>query len=304
MSRPAAKQVITVGTRGSKLALIQATAAVDLLKGTNAELAFAIEEITTTGDTQRGAILGEGIFVKEIQKALLEGSIDLAVHSLKDLPTEPVEGLRLAAIPQRADPREALVGGTLGSLRKGARVGTGSPRRSAQLRRLRDDLEVVPIRGNVPTRVEKARSGEFDAVLLACAGLERLGIDPDEILDPLQILPAPGQGALALETRDESGPAGDACAQIDDLEIRAAVGAERILLREMGGGCLLPVGAWGRIEDGRLLLDAAVVSADGAREARGHVEGVPSDAEALARQLAEDLNSQGAMELLEDGFQR
>jgi hydroxymethylbilane synthase len=276
---------------------------VDLLKAANAELAFAIEKITTTGDRQGGAILGEGIFVREIQKALLDGSIDVAVHSLKDLPTELVEGLRIAAIPQRADPREALVGGTLGSLRKGARVGTGSPRRSAQLRRLRDDLEVVPIRGNVPTRVEKARSGEFDAVLLACAGLERLGIDPDEILDPLQILPAPGQGALALETRDESGLAGDACAQIDDLEIRAAVDAERILLREMGGGCLLPVGAWGRIEEGRLLLDAAVVSADGAREARGHAEGVPSGAGAVARQLAEELKSQGAMELLEDGFQ-
>lgn len=298
MAATAPRPKISAGTRGSRLALIQAEWVIGRLRAAASGIEIGIEVIATTGDSSAKAPRGEGVFVKEIQRALLDGEIDLAVHSLKDLPTEPAEGLRIAAIPERTDPRDALVGARLTDLPPGAKVGTGSPRRSAQLRRLRPDLEVVPVRGNVPTRVQKARSGEVDAVMVAAAGLLRLGIDPDYLFDPAEVLPAPGQGALAVEIRAGDGEIAGWVEQLDDRQTRSAAVAERAVLREMGGGCLLPVGAYGRVEDGALIVDAAVVSADGGREARATDEGDPSHPEEVARRVAKSLIESGALELL------
>jgi hydroxymethylbilane synthase len=298
MARPVARSVIRVGTRGSRLALIQSEWIIERLRAELPEAEIGATVIATTGDRSASAPRGEGVFVKEIQRALLEGHIDLAVHSLKDLPTEPAEGLRLAAVPPRADPRDALVGARLVQLQDGDRVGTGSPRRSAQLRRLRPNLEVVPIRGNLPTRVEKARSGEVAAVMLAVAGLARLEVEPDEVFDIRDILPAPGQGALAVEVRAEDQEMAELVGRLDDPETRGSVGAERAVLREMGGGCLLPVGAFARIEGDALIVDAAVVSADGTREARARGEGNPAEPDEIAKRVAADLVASGALDLL------
>lgn len=298
MARPVARSAIRVGTRGSRLAIIQSEWVIERLRVGLPEVEIGAMVIATTGDRSARAPRGEGIFVKEIQQALLDGEIDLAVHSLKDLPTEPVQGLRIAAIPPRSDPRDALVGARLAELRDGDRVGTGSPRRSAQLRRLRPNIEVVPIRGNLPTRVEKARSGEVAAVMLAVAGLTRLGLEPDEVFDIRDVLPAPGQGALAVEVRAEDQDMAELVGRVDDPETRCSVLAERAVLREMGGGCLLPVGAFGRLEGDALIVDAAVVSADGAREARARGKGNPSRPDEVAKSVAADLVGRGAMDLL------
>lgn len=298
MARPAARSPIRVGTRGSRLALIQSRWVIERLGTAIPEIEISPMVIETTGDRSAKAPRGDGVFVKEIQRALLEGEIDLAVHSLKDLPTEPIEGVRIAAIPARANPRDALVGARLADLRDGARVGTGSPRRSAQLRRLRPTVEVVPIRGNLPTRVQKARSGEVAAVMLAVAGLARLGVEPDEIFDVSDVLPAPGQGALAVEVRAEDQEMARLAGRLDDPETRCSVVAERAVLREMGGGCLLPVGAFARLEGGTLVVDAGVVSADGTREARARGQGDPSRPEEVAKRVAFDLVGAGALGLL------
>jgi hydroxymethylbilane synthase len=291
-------RIVRVGTRGSRLALAQTSTVIDDLRHTSPSRDFEVVEISTTGDRRPEVPLGEGIFVKEIQRALLAGEIDLAVHSLKDLPTQEVEALSIAAVTRREDPREALVGGTLQTLSKGARVGTGSPRRSAALRRLRDDLEVVAIRGNVPTRVEKARSGELDAVLVAHAGLLRLGIVADDVIDALKILPAPGQGALAVEVRSGNGTMIEIASAIDHPGSRAAAIAERAVLRELGGGCLLPLGAYGRMEADDLLLDAGVVEAGGLREVRASARGPAGEWRELGASVALDLERRGALDLL------
>lgn len=298
MARPVAKTSVAVGTRGSRLALIQTEWVIDRLRQLSPEINFEPRVITTTGDRSTKAERGEGVFVKEIQHLLARGDIDIAVHSLKDLPTQPTTGVVIAAIPTRADPRDALVGGRLDTLRKGARVGTGSPRRAAQLRRLRPDLEVLPVRGNVGTRIEKVRAGEFVAVMLAVAGLSRLGLEPDEAFDPEVILPAPGQGALAVEAREDDEAARELVAPLEDPETRAAVTAERAVLRDLGGGCMLPVATYARIEDGALILSAAVVSSDGAREARGEGRGDFGRPEELAKQVAGRLIERGARALL------
>lgn len=270
----------------------------DRLRQLAPEMNFAPQVITTTGDKSATARRGDGVFVKEIQRALLEGEIQLAVHSLKDLPTLPVAGVSIAAIPERFDPRDALVGSTLAALSPGSKIGTGSPRRAAQLRRLRPDLEVQSIRGNVPTRVEKARSGVVDAVILAAAGLGRLGIEADEIFDAEVILPAPGQGALAVEVRSDDHELFRVVSALDDPTTRASVVAERMVLRELGGGCMLPVAAYGRVEDGALIIDATVVSSSGGREARARGVGDPLRPEEVAQEVAERLVEHGALELL------
>lgn len=298
VARLVAKTSFSVGTRGSKLALVQAELVIDRLKQLSPRVDFEPRVITTTGDRSTSAQIGEGVFVKEIQRALARGEIDIAVHSLKDLPTQPAPRVVIAAIPPRADPRDALVGARLDALAEGARVGTGSPRRAAQLRRLRPDLEVLPVRGNVGTRIEKVRAGEFAAVMLAVAGLSRLGLEPDEAFDPEVILPAPGQGALAVETREDDEVARELVAPLEDPETRAAVIAERAVLWELGGGCMLPVATYARIEDGALILSAAVVSSDGAREARAEGRGDLGQPEKLARQVADRLIEQEARALL------
>jgi len=296
-----------LGTRGSALALAQArivAARLTAPRGASVE----IVTIRTSGDrfveASLPALGGKGVFTKEIEDALLEGRIDLAVHSLKDLPTTLAGGLLLGAVPEREDPADALVaapGTTLASLRHGARVGTSSPRRRAQLLAARPDLEVVEVRGNVPTRLERQASGEVDAVVLARAGLARLGLAGRiaQVLPFETMLPAPGQGAIAVEVRSGDGATAEAVGAIDDADARAATAAERALLDGLGGGCRLPVGALASLENGALRLRARVASPDGASLLDGEERGAPADAEAIGRRLADRLLARGARELLD-----
>jgi hydroxymethylbilane synthase len=266
--------------------------------------ACRIEIIRTTGDKITDVPLAKvgskGLFTKEIEEALLDGRADLAVHSLKDLPTEVPEGLALAAVPQREDPRDALVGKSMAELAAGAKVGTSSLRRAAQLRRLRPDLVVESIRGNLDTRLRKLDEGRYDAILLAAAGLKRLGWGAriGEILEPETMCPAVGQGALAIETRT-SGAGFDACRALDHAATHAAVAAERSVLMALGGGCQTPIGAHATARDGSLRVLAMVASPDGSELVRGETEGLASEGERLGRKLAERLLDSGAREILQ-----
>lgn len=289
---------IVVGTRGSALALAQTELVIGWLRAKTPDLFIKTKTIATAGDSRTETSISDGVFVKEIEESLLKGEIDLAVHSLKDLPTEPPPGLGIAAVPVRGDSRDGLVGRTLKDLPRGARVGTSSPRRSAQIRRLRPDVQVTDIRGNVPKRISKVLSGDLDAVLLAVAGLNRLGIEADQVFEHEEILPAPGQGAIALEVREDDRTMNEIAETIDDASTRAAVTAERALLRTLGGGCLLPLGTHGRVENGELLLDAAIVSSDGSREKRVQEIGDAQAPEELAERAAARLLGLGALELL------
>ncbi len=292
---------LTIGSRGSPLALWQARHIVDLLE--QAGLEARIEIIKTTGDHLQTASLvqagGKGLFTKEIEDALLAGTIDLAVHSLKDLPTETPQGLVIAAIPKREDPRDALVGKRLNELLEGARVGTSSGRRAAQLRLLRPDLGIEPVRGNVDTRLRKLKEGQYDAIMLAAAGLRRLGLEGEiaEILSPDAMCPAAGQGALAIETR-----AGDEayklCAALNHVQSFQAVTCERAALAALGGGCQLPVGAFAEVADGGLRLTAVVVSPEGSRHLRAQGEAPAQDGARLGRRVAEELLARGADSIL------
>jgi hydroxymethylbilane synthase len=267
-----------------------------------------IVEISTSGDVQQAgpvaAIGGTGVFTKEIQHALLAGDVDLAVHSLKDLPTQATAGLVIAAIPQRENPADALVsatGAALDALPAGARVGTGSLRRRAQLLALRPDLATLDIRGNVDTRLRKLDAGQYDAIVLAAAGLSRLGWAGRiaDMLEPPRMLPAPGQGALAIECRADDAATRDVLAPLDDAATRAAVSAERGVLAALHGGCSAPVAAWGRLEGGKLRLDALVAAVDGSRVARAAGAMAPgSSPDELARTVTQQLLLQGAAELV------
>ena len=300
---------IRLGTRHSALATAQAGMMADQLR----ELGHTVEmvEITTFGDTSTASLSsigGTGVFASAIRKALLAGEIDVAVHSLKDLPVTPEPGLRIAAIPLREDPRDALVardGLTLGELPAGSVVGTGSPRRAAQLAALGLGLRVTDIRGNVDTRISLVRNGSCDAVLLACSGLARLGRldEATESLDPLQMLPAPGQGALAIECREDRPDLIAALAPLDDADTRACVSAERALLAALEAGCTAPVGALARVESDpggdvgdvlNLHLVAAVVSVDGATAIRRSASGPIAQPHELGRRLAAELLVAGA----------
>jgi hydroxymethylbilane synthase len=262
--------------------------------------------ITTQGDVKTGPlgqIGGQGLFTKEIQRALLDDKIDLAVHSLKDLPTEEVAGLAIAAVPPRESTADVLVSPTAHSVAElppEAHVGTGSLRRKAQLLHMRPDLNITDIRGNVETRLKKLDDGEFDAIVLAEAGLKRLGFVEriKSVIPREQMLPAIGQGALALETRAEDRATREVLAPLDDFETHQSVIAERALLAALRAGCLAPVGAYGRIEGGRLALDAVVLSPDGRQRlvASGSTE--TAAAAALGEQLAAKLLEQGAGELI------
>lgn len=292
---------LTIGSRGSALALWQARHVALLLEPLG--VATSIEIIKTTGDHLQTASLtqagGKGLFTKEIEEALLNGSIDLAVHSLKDLPTENPRGLVIAAIPEREDPRDAIVGMPFADLPEGAIVGTSSNRRGAQLRLLRPDLDVQPVRGNVDTRLRKLKEGQYSAIMLAAAGLRRLGLESEisGIFSPEQICPAPGQGALAIQTRVDD-PAHQICAALNHSSSADCVTAERCLLAELGGGCQLPVGAFAEISGERMRLSGVVVSPDARRAVRTAHEGPRADLERLAKQGASDLVAQGAESLL------
>lgn len=290
---------LVTGTRASRLARVQTEWIAAQIAASLPHVKITEHLIDTSGDRVRSIPAGDGMFVKELQNALLRGEIDMAVHSFKDLPTEPVAGLRVAAVPVRTDPREALAGATLASLRTGARVGTSSPRRAAQLRAARPDVVPVPIRGNVDTRLRKVRDGEYDAVLLAAAGLIRLGIEPDERIDPAIMLPAPAQGALALEIRRDDPNASAAAEAIEDPLARRCAETERAVLRALGGGCMLPVGVLAELEpEGIVRVRAGAVSPDGRRVVRveDRVDGTePADA---GRRIANALIAAGALEVI------
>ena len=294
-----------LGTRGSQLARWQAEWVRDRLAshGVRAEIVV----IKTRGDAEVDRPLheldGKGFFTKEIEDALLDGRIDVAVHSLKDLPTALPAGLVLGAIPERHDPREALVNGkSLGDLAAGTRVGTSSLRRVAQVRFLRPDLEVVPLRGNVPTRVRKVESHDgLDAALLALAGLERLGLgDKASIIDPLDVMPAPGQGALGIEIRGDDRGTRKALEPLHDAASAIAVTAERTLLAALGGGCQAPVAAWvGSREPGAgSRLYGRVTDRDGAVQLTASAELEPKRPEAAGEAVARLLEAEGAASLL------
>jgi len=299
-------RALRIGTRGSALALWQAGFVRDWLAraaGVSAE----IIKIRTAGDQfQQGSVAAigqKGVFIKEIEDALLARTVDLAVHSLKDVPTEMPGGLVLAAIPERNDPRDCLVsrsGAGLAALPRGARVGTSSLRRQAQLRRARPDVEVRELRGNVDTRLRRVEEGTLDATVLAYAGLRRLKLDGrvTEILPPDVMLPAVGQGALAVETREEDRETRECLAAFEHAETRAAVTAERAVLAKLEGGCQVPLGAWGRVEGDRLVLDACVCAVDGGEVVRDRAEGSPEQPEELGRALGEKLLAAGADRLL------
>lgn len=294
-------RMLVIGSRGSALALWQANYIAARLRDLG--VTTRIEIIKTAGDHLQTASLaasvGKGLFTKEIEEALLAGVIDLAVHSLKDLPTELPPGLAIAAIPEREDPRDALVGYALESLPQGARVGTSSLRRGAQLLHLRGDLRVLPIRGNVDTRLRKLRNGDYDAILLASAGLRRLGLASEiaEELSPDQICCAPGQGALAIETL-ETGEAREICASLNHRESETAVTCERAVLAALGGGCQLPMGAFAQLVGSNLNAIAVVASPDGKAIVRDRMTGAAGSPEQLGRELALSLRSRGADTLL------
>lgn len=298
-------RTLRIGTRGSALALAQTGHVVDALRA--AGHAAEVVVLTTRGDRDSvTAVTGMptvGVFTKELQDALLTDRIDVAVHSLKDLPTEPVDGLKIAAIPPREDAADALVSraGTLDQLPSGAIVGTGSLRRQAQLRHARPDLQLQGLRGNVDTRLRAVAEGRFDAIVVAAAGLHRLGrgAEISQYLRPPWMLPAPGQGALALEARSDDPFVSQSLANLDHAPTRAAVEAERTLLAALTGGCLAPIGAWGRVEaDDRLVLSGCVLSDDGAQRLDAESAGAADQAARLGRQVAEKLLAQGAATLI------
>ena len=299
---------LRLGTRASALALAQSGHVADSLRALGHDVELV--HITTRGDASAAAITqlgGTGVFVTALRDALLADQVDLAVHSYKDLPTAAADGLVIAAVPPRQDARDVLVardGLTLGELPTGATVGTGSPRRTAQLRALGLGLSVVPVRGNVDTRVRKVAAGELDAVVLARAGLARLGrlAEVTEVLDPLQVLPAPAQGALAVECR--LGPLVADLAVLDHAESRTTVDAERALLAFLEAGCSAPVGALAEVAEGddgdEVFLRGLVAALDGTDVVRLSATGPTSDAPGVGRRLAAELLDLGAADLMGD----
>jgi len=302
------RSVLRIGTRASQLATTQTGHVADLLRAQGVEV--EIVHISTEGDRSTAPLAtlgGQGVFVAALREALAAGEVDIAVHSLKDLPTYPDPRLTLAAVPPREDPRDCLVardGLTLGELPQGARVGTGSLRREAQLNALGLGVEVVPIRGNVDTRIGRIAAGEVDAVLLARAGLSRLGRadEATEIIDPIQMLPAPGQGALACECRANDVATTRLLSLLDDRDTRAAVTAERSLLATLEAGCSAPVGALAEIATGddgdELWLRAVVSDRSGTPSIRLSATGLPDEAAAVGERLAAEMLAEGADTLM------
>src|SRR5215204_2072506 len=304
MSRP-----LVIGSRGSKLALWQAEQARERLRFMNPQIDVRIEIIKTTGDVKNdplSVIGGKGVFTKELEDALLDGRIDMAVHSLKDLPTILADGLTIAAICEREDARDALVlragsdGRSLMDLPEGAIVGTSSQRRLAQLKALRRDVEVRDLRGNVDTRIRKLDEGQYDAVILASAGLVRLGLQ-DRIsarIATSEMLSAVGQGAIAIETRSDNELAVETTAKLDHRETRLACLAERSFLRGLGGGCQLPIAAHARLEGELLKLEGLVAKPDGSKRLLDSLSGLSEQAEEIGASLASTLIERGASTLL------
>jgi hydroxymethylbilane synthase len=303
-------RTLRIGTRGSLLAKWQAESIRKQLfaaTGTEAEIVI----IKTAGDKMQQAALtligGKGIFIKELEEALLEETIDLAVHSVKDIPTDIPSRLMFPAVCRRDDVRDCLVGSTITNVRHGARVGTSSLRRQAQLRHMRPDLDLRDLRGNVDTRLRKVASGEYEAIVVSKAGLDRLGLSQriSEVLAPEVCMPAVGQGAIAVECRLKDTEAGDLLAPLDDAETRTAIIAERALLAALQGGCQVPLGAWARIVRGELVMDACVCSVDGVQYVKQRAVAPPEEAAQLGEHMARLLIEAGAQSILEEvGRQR
>jgi hydroxymethylbilane synthase len=299
-------ETVIVGARGSRLAQAMVRELISYLSGRDV-LELKARWVKTEGDQDRKTPLRDlgggpgGVFTTHLERELLAGTVDIAVHSLKDLPTAPADGLVLAVTPPRADPLDALCGSTLAGLRPGARVGTGSARRVAQLKALRPDVEVVPIRGNVPPRLARLKTG-LDAVILAAAGLRRLGLESaiTELLDPAVYPPSPGQGAMAVQVRAFDRDLLATLNGLGDPAADAAVRAERALLAELHGGCSVPVGAHATAVGETLTLHAQVTSVDGRRQVSGTVTGTGTDPEAAGKELAAALRDQGADAILDE----
>ena len=304
---------LKIGTRGSQLALFQANWVKEKLVETHPNLKVTLIKIKTTGDKIQDAPLakigGKGLFVKEIEEALIQKKIDLAVHSIKDVPTELPKGLHLSVITKREDPRDVFIskdGRTLKDLPQGAKIGTSSLRRQAQLLHFRNDFELVSLRGNLDTRLKKLKTMNIDGIVLALAGVKRLGLEEriTEIIPPEISLPAIGQGALGIETRmDDEGVEGQ-IRFLNDPDSSIAVSAERAFLKKLEGGCQVPIAAFARTVRAAFQIDGLVGTIDGKRLLRHHVEGTIEEAESLGIQLAEILLGQGAKEILDEVYQR
>jgi len=306
-------QELRIGTRGSQLALYQANWVREGLIHAHPHLKVTLIKIKTTGDKIQDAPLikigGKGLFVKEIEEALIERRIDLAVHSIKDVPTELPKGLHLSAITKREDPRDVLIskdGTLLKDLPPGAKIGTSSLRRQAQLLHFRSDFKLVPLRGNLDTRLKKLKTMDLDGVILAYAGVKRLGLEDKitEILSTEICLPAIGQGALGIETRMDDEDVEQSIRFLGDPSSAIAISAERAFLKKLEGGCQVPIAAFGQINGITLQIDGMVGTVDGKRLIRHRVEGPMEKAEELGTKLAELLLSKGAREILEEVYQR
>jgi len=315
---------LVIGTRGSQLAVWQAEHVAARLGEAFPGVSVRLERIRTTGDRildlPLAQVGGKALFVKEIEEALLAGRVDLAVHSMKDVPTDLPAGLTIAAIPPREDPADVLISRTgqrLADLPRGARVGTSSLRRQAQLLHRRPDLIIVGLRGNLDTRIRKLGSEGLDAIVLAAAGVKRLGLDPlvTEALPPEMVLPAIGQGALGIEIRESQGGRGaegqgsresreasvaDLVKALDHADTHTAVRAERAMLRRLGGGCQVPIAALASLEGDTIHLRGLIASTDGATLVRGERQGVREQPEAVGHALAEDLLDRGGQGILKD----
>lgn len=300
---------IRLGTRGSPLALRQAALVADRIRGQAPDRAVEIVPMKTSGDRLAQVSLGEfggkGLFVKELEEALLAGRVDIAVHSLKDMPAELPEGLCLAAFPPRDDPRDVLVtraGGGIADVPDGATVGTSSLRRRVLLLSVRPDLRIEAIRGNVDTRLAKLSAGMWDAIVVAAAGLARLGLTPANArpLAPAEFVPAVGQGILAIEARSADREVRTLLATVDDAATRAQADAERAFLRQLGASCHTPVAAHAQLVNGELSLDGFVATLDARRVLRGRMTGAPGSAELLGQKLAGELLARGAREILRE----
>ena len=299
-------KALRIGTRGSALALWQARSISEALRAV-AGVQSEIVIVKTSGDKFQQSSFSEigtkGVFIKELEDALLERRVDLAVHSMKDVPTEIPGGLTIAAICKRQDVRDALLStsaASLAHLPAGARVGTSSLRRKSQLLYARSDLQILDLRGNVDTRIEKLKRGDYDAIVLAKAGLDRLGLSANitEVLSTDVCLPAAGQGAIGIEARAEDAESLEILSALNDGETRSGVEAERAVLAGLEGGCQVSIGVWGRVESGKLVLEVAVLSPDGAQRMREKSSCAPEDAVALGERVAARMLDQGAAALL------
>ena len=300
---------IRIASRGSKLALAQSEYVRDILSELSGDLEITIVKVSTRGDRDKSDFLHKlesvGFFTSEVENAILDGRADMAVHSLKDLPTAYRAGLLVAAIPQRQSPADALVASaqvtSIEDLPAGATVGTSSLRRIAQLRHIRDDLECVPLRGNIETRVSKVASGKVDAIIVACAGLNRLGLADkiSAILPPEEFLPAPGQGALAVQIRKDDSELVELVSQIDDRDSRITAEAEREVLKTMHGGCSIPLGAYAKISGDTITIDAMISDIEGHGFVKRLKTAPLEQAKTCAGKLAQELLDAGGKEILD-----